>query len=251
MNSKHIMFIDDNFIGNPDWTYELLTRIKPMKIKWNAAATADIVNHLELLDLMKESGCKSLFIGFESLNPLSLKSVHKRQNNVEVYERLVHEIHSRGIMVNASIVFGLPDDEPNVFEATLEWLVKNKIATVTSHIMTPYPGTPLYQRMLKEGKIVDFDLSHYDTAHVVFRPDKMTAEQLYKGYIGFYKRFYSFKNIIKRTPDCKSQRAAFYLFNFMYRKYGRFISFMANLIPLGTLGRVATRLSYFAHRAKV
>lgn len=240
----HIMFIDDNFIGNIAWTRELLTRIKPLRIKWNSAATVNVLNHPGLLDLMKESGCRSLFIGFESINRASIESVHKRQNNTDRYEALISEIHKRGIMINASLVFGLPGDGPDVFKSTLGWLVKNKIETVTSHILTPYPGTALYNRMLSAGRITDFNLEHYDTANVVFKPEKMSADELYRGYIRFYKEFYSVKNIFRRMPACKEQRAAYLLFNFMYRKYGKFTSFISKLIPLEKLGRLALRLSY-------
>jgi radical SAM superfamily enzyme YgiQ (UPF0313 family) len=86
LKTRHIMFIDDNFIGNPKWTKELLKEIKPLKLKWNAAVTSNIVDMSELLDEMKESGCQSLFIGFESINSKSLESVHKVQNSVSRYE---------------------------------------------------------------------------------------------------------------------------------------------------------------------
>lgn len=244
LRQKHIMFIDDNFIGDPSWTRKFLLRLKPLKIKWNAAVTANILNDLTLLDLMKESGCQSLFIGFETINQNSLKSVHKKQNKIEQYEALISQIHSRGIMINASMVFGLQGDGPDIFELTLEWLVKNKIETVTSHILTPYPGTALYKRMLQEGKIVDFDLSHYNTAHVVFLPENMTAKQLYDGYIWLYKEFYSIKNIIKRMPVNKNQKIPFLLFNFLYRKYGKFTELLSAVIPIGLLGKFAAKLSY-------
>lgn len=241
---KHVMFIDDNFIGNPKWTKEFLERIKPLKLKWNAAVSADILEYLSLLDLMKESGCRSLFIGFESINGSSLKSVHKTQNKIEKYDKLISEIHARGIMINASLVFGLPDDDVGVFQNTLDWLVKNKIETMTAHILTPYPGTKLYDDMMKKGKITDFDLSHYNTAHVVFQPENMTKTELLNGYILIYKKFYSFRNIIKRMPDYKGGKAPFLLFNLFYRKFGKFTSVLSKIIPLGILGKTAAYLSY-------
>ena len=162
IGKKHIMFIDDNFIGNPKWTKEFLLAIEPLKIKWNAAVTANIANMPELLDLMSRTGCESLFIGFESINNKSLSNVHKKQNNVTQFEKLVSEIHKRGIMINASFVFGLDGDTKETFDATLKWIVDNKIETVTSHILTPYPGTKLYDDMLKAGRITDFNLSNYN-----------------------------------------------------------------------------------------
>jgi radical SAM superfamily enzyme YgiQ (UPF0313 family) len=242
INRRHILFIDDNFIGNPVWTEKFLKEIIPMRLKWSAAITSNVTD--KMLDLMVESGCQSLFIGFESLNQDSLRAVHKVQNNRGNFEILVERLHSRGIMINASIVFGLPNDTEKIFDETLEWCVKNRIETVTAHILTPYPGTKLYEKMLSEEKIIDFDLSHYDTAHVVIKPDGMTPETLYTGYINFYKKLYSFKNIIKRMPISKKQRVPFLLFNFMYRKFGRLSSALARIIPLEYMGKIAAKLSY-------
>ena len=244
IGKRHILFIDDNFAGNPRWTMGLLDALIPLGIKWSAAVCADIVSRPALLDKMKESGCQSLFIGFESINPASLRGVNKTQNNVELYEALVDALHSRGIMINASLVFGLPGDDGDTFSRTLAWLVEHKIETATAHIMTPYPGTGLYERMLARGQLVDHDLSHYDTAHVVFRHDKMTRQQLYDGYLAFYRQFYSFRNILRRLPDEKGQRIPYLCFNLFYRRFGRFTEGLSRLVPLNMLGRLAAYLSY-------
>lgn len=243
LGTKHVMFIDDNFIGNPAWTEAFLRRIDGMGLTWHAAVTTRIHAHPNLLDLMAKTGCQSLFIGFESVNPQSLSGVHKG-NKVEEYDALVEAIHSRGIMVNASMVFGLDGDGPGVFDATLAWLVKNRVETLTAHIMTPYPGTELHRRLKAQGRITDEDLSHYNTSRVVFSPKGMDADTLYKGYLNVYKRFYSLKNIIKRYPKHKAQRRAYLLFNLLYRKYGALTSALSRLVPMGVLGRLAARLAY-------
>lgn len=245
LKTRHIMFIDDNFIGNPKWTREFLKAIKPLKLKWNAAVTSNIVDMPDLLDEMKESGCQSLFIGFESINSKSIDSVNKVQNTVEKYECLVDEIHKRGIMINASFVFGLDEDDRSVFKNTLEWIVKNKIETVTSHILTPYPGTKLYSSLLEENRIVDFDLSNYNTAHVVYKPKKMKAEELYEGYLQIYKDVYRFKNIIKRLPKSKKQWIPFLAFNFFYRKFGKVTEVICNIVSYENIGRFFRWVSYF------
>lgn len=244
LKTRHIMFIDDNFIGNPKWTKVLLKEISPLKLKWNAAVTANIGDMPELLDEMKESGCQSLFIGFESINNNSIKSVNKIQNSVNTYEKLVNEIHKRGIMINASFVFGLDEDDVSVFKNTLHWIVENKIETVTSHILTPYPGTKLYSSLLEENRIIDFNLSNYNTAHVVYEPKNMTKEELYNGYIGIYKEIYSFKNIIKRLPDSKKQWIPFLAFNFLYRKCGKFSEILCNIFSFKTIGKLSRWLAY-------
>lgn len=244
LKTRHIMFIDDNFIGNPKWTKELLKEIKPRKLKWNAAVTSNIVDMPELLDEMKEAGCQSLFIGFESINSKSLESVHKVQNSVNRYEKLVDEVHKRGIMINASFVFGLDEDDGSIFKSTLEWIVKNKIETVTSHILTPYPGTKLYKALLAENRIVDFNLARYNTASVVYKPKNMTAEELYNGYLWIYKEMYTFKNIIKRLPKSKKQWIPFLSFNFFYRKFGKLTEVFCNIVSFKNVGKFYRWLAY-------
>lgn len=244
LKTKHIMFIDDNFIGNPKWTKKLLQEIKPLELKWNAAVTSNIVDMPELLDEMKESGCQSLFIGFESINSRSISSVHKVQNSVNRYEKLVDEIHKRGIMINASFVFGLDEDDASVFKNTLEWIVKNKIETVTSHILTPYPGTKLYSSLMEQDRITDYNLSNYNTAHVVYKPNNMTAEELYNGYLWIYKEVYSFKNIMKRLPESKKQWIPYLAFNFFYRKFGKFTELLCDIVSFENIGRFFRWLSY-------
>lgn len=245
LKTRHIMFIDDNFIGNPKWTKKLLKEIKPLNLKWNAAVTSNIVDMLELLDEMKEAGCQSLFIGFESINSKALEGVHKVQNNVLRYEKLVNEIHKRGIMINASFVFGLDEDDVSVFKSTLKWIVKNKIETVTSHILTPYPGTKLYSSLIEENRIVDFNLSKFNTAHVVYKPKNMSAEELYSGYLWIYKEVYTFKNIMKRLPKSKKQWIPFLAFNLFYRKFGKLTEFLCNIVSFKNVGRFFRWLAYW------
>jgi len=244
LKTRHIMFIDDNFIGNPKWTKKLLKEIKPLKLKWNAAVTSNIVDMPELLDEMKEAGCQSLFIGFESINRKSLDSVHKVQNSVNKYEKLVDEIHKRGIMINASFVFGLDEDDISVFKSTLEWIVKNKIETVTSHILTPYPGTKLHSSLIEKNRIVDFNLSNYNTANVVYKPKNMTDAELYNGYLWIYKEVYTFTNIMKRLPKFKKQWIPFLAFNFFYRKFGKLTELFCNIVSFKNIGKLSTFISY-------
>ena len=243
LNSRHILFIDDNFISDPHYTFELLDKIHGMNLVWNAAVTTNIADYPNLLDLMVKTGCRSLFIGFESLNTPSLQSVNKN-NKVCLYEKLVEAIHSRGIMINASMVFGLDGDDKYIFKRTLDWLNKMRIETLTSHILTPYPGTAVYRGMNAAGRITDNDLNKYNTANVVFKPAGMTADELYKGYRRMYREFYSFKNIIRRYPVNKIQRKPYLLFNLFYRKFGRFTSFVTRFIPMGLLSKLAVKISY-------
>ena len=242
--TRHVMFIDDNFIGDLGFARKLVEAMAPMGLTWNAAVSANIINHPDLLDRMRETGCRSLFVGFESVNADSIAGVHKGQNDVARYEQLVEMLHEREIMVNASFVFGLDSDDASVFRATLDWIVRNRIETVTSHILTPYPGTALHARLKEEGRLTDTDLSHYDTAHVVYRPKGMSAEELYAGYLWIYREVYSWRNIFRRRPKAASQRMPYWLFNLLYRKYGCVTEALGKVIGVDRVGRLSRRLSY-------
>jgi len=242
---RHIMFIDDNFAGDAAWTTQLLEAIQPLGIKWHAAVSINAAKNTKLLDLMKASGCQGLFIGFESISQASVSGVHKVQNHIAEYEAIIHAIHERGIMINASFVFGLDGDTAETFRHTLDFIVRNKIETVTSHILTPYPGTILYENMRKEGRILTEDLSLYNTANVVFRPLHMTEKELYEGYIDIYRKIYSFKNILRRMPIQKEQRMGYLLFNLLYRKFGKATDLLCKWISYERVGWLAEKLSHY------
>jgi radical SAM superfamily enzyme YgiQ (UPF0313 family) len=244
LGTGHVMFIDDNFAGSPERTRRLLRAMAPLKLTWHAAVSADIGRHGGLLDLMAETGCRSLFIGFETLNRDNLAACGKVQNRVEDYARTIEALHARGIMVNASIVFGFDGDGPGVFEETVDWLAARRVETMTAHILTPYPGTPVYRRMLAEGRIVDADLGRYNTAYAVFRPKRMTPAELESGYRRAYRSFYSWASVLRRLPPPGERRRAYLIFNLFYRKLGPAVGLLGRLGLMGALARLGRRLSY-------
>jgi radical SAM superfamily enzyme YgiQ (UPF0313 family) len=196
------------------------------------------------MDAFAASGCRSLFIGFESINTQSIQSAGKKQNKVSDYEDLIRHLHSRGIMVNASLVFGFDADEKTVFADTLQWLINNKVETMTAHILTPYPGTRFYKELKSQNRIISEDVSRYNTSNVVFKPAQMSAEELYQGYLGMYRNFYSWKNMVRRFPDNKKIRIPYILFNLGYRKFGKLTSFIGRFGLMHALGSIARRISY-------
>lgn len=240
----HVMFIDDNFAGNPEFLRRLLPELARLNLTWHAAVSADIGGREDLLDAMAASGCKSLFIGFESVNPNNLLACRKRQNRRGDYDATIARIHRRGIMVNASLVFGFDDDDETVFPDTLEWLLRNRLSTMTAHILTPYPGTPFYDQLRAEGRIFDHDLSHYNTAHAVFTPKRMSPEALRAGYLRLYDEFYSWSNILNRWPEAPGQAKAYLAFNLVYRKYGKLTSKLGELVGMRPLAKLARVLAY-------
>lgn len=148
-------------------------------------------------------------------------------------------------MINGSFVFGLDGDTVSTFKRTMDWIVEQKIETITSHIITPYPGTKFYEKMVGEDRITDYDLSKYNTANVVFKPMGMTSEELEKGYLWIYKNLYSFYNIFRRMPKSEFQIFPYLTFNVFYRKFGKFTEFFCNLISYKYVGKVAQFISRY------
>lgn len=235
------MFIDDNFIGSLRWTRAFLESIRPMGLKWQAAVSANVADIPGMLDLMKDSGCTSLFIGLESMSQKSVDLSGKHQNSIAKYEYLCREIHKRGIMINASFVFGLDGDTPETFRRTIDWIVRNRIETVTSHILTPYPGRQQHAELWGAGRITDLNQEKYTTSHVVFSPKEMSAEQLYDGYLQVYREIYSFRNIWRRMPG--SNRTAYLMFNIFYRKFGRLTESVCKIVGYSRIGRAVEYVS--------
>jgi radical SAM superfamily enzyme YgiQ (UPF0313 family) len=200
---KHLYFLDDHLFGNPQFASRLFTEMRGMGRLWQAAATVRSIlppqrdTQPDLLELAAACGLRSLFVGFETLSSAGLESQHKRHNLHLDYTAAIRRLHDQGIMVNASFVFGLDDDDPSVFERTVEWAVRQGIETATFHILTPYPGTGLHASLASQGRIFDTDWNHYDTRHAVFRPARMTPEQLENGYWQAYRQFYSWGSIFQ------------------------------------------------------
>jgi radical SAM superfamily enzyme YgiQ (UPF0313 family) len=192
---RHLYFLDDHLFGNPHFAAALFDGMKGMGRLWQAAGTVNSVLAPQLLEKAVACGLRSLFIGFETLNPTNLHEQHKYQNLNRDYHAAIRRLHDLGVMVNASFVFGMDDDDETVFARTVEWAVSQGIETATFHILTPYPDTALYQRMMAQGRMLHHHWDLYDTRHVVFRPAKMTAPTLEAGYWQAYRDFYRWGSI--------------------------------------------------------
>ncbi|MFK7920375.1 MAG: radical SAM protein [Bacteroidia bacterium] len=196
---KHLYFLDDHLLGNKRFAEGLFEGMKGMNRVFQAAATIDSILRGDLIEKAAEAGLRSVFIGFETFSPENLKQSNKKQNLQKDYGRAVRRLHSLGIMINGSFVFGLDDDGPDVFKRTVDWGVRNSITTSTYHILTPYPGTRLYAQMEQSNRILHHDWELYDTRHVVYQTQKLTPHQLEDGYWWAYKEFYSWANIAKAS----------------------------------------------------
>jgi radical SAM superfamily enzyme YgiQ (UPF0313 family) len=196
---KHLYFLDDHLFGNPRFAIELFNAMKGMGRVFQGAATVNSILRKDLLDAAAKAGLRSLFVGFETLSEDNLRWSNKKQNLNHGYHLAINRLHEHSIMINGSFVFGLDGDDPDVFKRTVEWGVQNAITTATYHIMTPYPGTRLYDQLRTERRILHNIWELYDTRHVVYRPTVMTAQELEEGYFWAYKEFYSWKNIINAS----------------------------------------------------
>ena len=150
-----------------------------------------------LLEKAVASGLRSLFVGFETLNPANLQEQHKYQNLNRDYNAAIRPLHDLGVMVNGSFVFGMDDDDETVFDRTVAWAINQGIETATFHILTPYPTTALYERMAQQGRLLHSNWDVYDTRHVVYRPAKLTPEVLEAGYWRAYRDFYRWSSIFR------------------------------------------------------
>jgi radical SAM superfamily enzyme YgiQ (UPF0313 family) len=164
---------------------------------WQAAGTVNAVLAPRLLESAVEAGLRSLFVGFETLNPSNLAEQRKYQNMRRDYSAAIRRLHDLGVMINGSFVFGMDADEGAVFARTVEWAIEHGIETATFHILTPYPGTALHDRISRQGRITTTDWDRYDTRHAVFRPARMTAGELEAGYRWAYREFYRWRSIVR------------------------------------------------------
>jgi len=192
---KHLYFLDDHLFGNRRFAEGLFDGMAGAGRVFQGAATVDSILAPGLLEKAARAGLRSMFVGFETVNSANLAEQRKRQNIGHSYEAVVRRLHDAGVMVNASFVFGMDGDQPDVFARTVEWAVAQGIETATFHIMTPYPGTALYQRMQAQGRIRHHDWDAYDTRHVVYDPVGMTAKELEDGYWRAYKDFYRWSEL--------------------------------------------------------
>jgi len=201
---RHLYFLDDHLFGDVRFAAALFDGMRGMGRLWQAAGTVQSVLRPGLLEKAVACGLRSLFVGFETLDETALRNQRKHQNLHRDYAAAVRRLHDLGVMVNGSFVFGMDEHGPDVFDQTVEWAVGQGIETATFHILTPYPGTALHQRMQREGRLLHRDWDLYDTRHVVYRTRGMSAAQLEAGYWRAYRDFYRWGAILRgawRKPD--------------------------------------------------
>jgi radical SAM superfamily enzyme YgiQ (UPF0313 family) len=196
---RHLYFLDDHLLGDSRFARALFAGMRGMGRLFQGAATVDSILRGDLIERAAEAGMRSLFVGFETLTPANLRSSNKRQNLGRDYKAVTDRLSGLGVMINGSFVFGMDDDNADVFRRTVDWAIEQGITTATFHIQTPYPGTRLYARMEEQGRITTRNWDLYDTRTVVFQPARLTPEALKRGYDWAYREFYTWSSIAQAS----------------------------------------------------
>lgn len=217
----YAVFVDNNLGSRPDYLRALCRGLRPLEKIWSAAVSIDVTDDPTLVREMALAGCTGVFVGFESLADENLADAHKKTPRTSDYARRVALFHDHGIQVNGSFVLGFDHDRPDVFERTAAWIEENRLECATFHIMTPYPGTPLFRQMEAEGRLLHRNWSLYDTAHVVFQPKHMSIEELAEGYAWCYARLFSHASIWRRRPGDWRAVLPYLAMSYLYKRSNR------------------------------
>lgn len=216
--APYAVFVDNNLGSNRRYLRALCQALAPLGRIWSAAVTLDVTNEPDLVREMALAGCTGVFIGFESLTDDNLAAAGKRSPRADDYARRIELFHRNGIQVNGSFVLGFDEDGPDCFARLADWIEEQRMESATFHVLTPYPGTPLFRRMETEGRLLHRDWERYDTAHCVFTPKRMTPAQLEAGYAWIYRRLFSLRSIWRRRPRQLSAVPAYLAMALLYKK---------------------------------
>ncbi|MBI2129447.1 B12-binding domain-containing radical SAM protein [Candidatus Woesearchaeota archaeon] len=196
---NYLFFVDDNLIGDINYAKKLFERMTGLGKKWLSQSPIYIADNDKLLELASKSGCIGLYVGVESVSEESLKEANKKGNRIKKYREQIKKIHDYGIAIESGFIFGFDNDKKTIFEETLEFINDAEIDSPNFHILTPYPGTNLYERMKQQNRLLTNDWSLYNTGSVVFKPTSMSPDELQNGYDWANKQAYSWHRIMKRT----------------------------------------------------
>jgi radical SAM superfamily enzyme YgiQ (UPF0313 family) len=195
---RDFIFVDDNIVRSPEYARELFTRMLPLRKRWVGQCSIEIADDPELLRLANAAGCRGMFIGIETVNQENLTAVGKQFNESGRYRQRLRAIRRRGIGVVAGMMVGLDRDDPAIFASCLRFLCRHGIDALQLNIVTPLPGTPLFEDMRRAGRMTDLRWDHYDFRHVVFQPARMTGAQLQEGADWLYAQFYRADRVAAR-----------------------------------------------------
>jgi len=198
ISQKYILFSDASLTINKKYTKELFKEMKGLGKKFYCYGNANVLlNDEELLKLAQEAGCISWTIGFDSISQKSLDLIGKKTNITEQYTSVINKIHDFGMNVEGSFMFGFDADTHDIFDNTLDFICKADVDKAEFHILTPFPGTPIFDEYEKQNRILIKDWSKYDGKNVVYKPKHLTADDLLNGIQKMYNGFYTPSNILR------------------------------------------------------
>jgi radical SAM superfamily enzyme YgiQ (UPF0313 family) len=223
-------FHDLNLTDDAAYAKELFAALIPLKKSWGALVSTKVVEDPALLDLMAESGCCYLLIGFETVSRQALRGMHKRFNAPDRYREVVAALHDRHIVVQGCFIFGLDDDTPDVFSRTVAAIDELRIDIPRFALYTPFPNTHAYRRLKTEGRILHENWRYYDTQHVVIRPAQMSPAELDQGFIWAWRASFKLGIAARRIRFHKNTRIST-VGNLAYRLYGHHLKHDADRFP--------------------
>lgn len=197
--SRYIAFVDDNIAADPDYFGELCRALIPEKIRWMSQAGLHLADRPDLLRLARDSGCRFLSIGIESTDPRNLEHLDKRWNRPERYAQAIRTIRAAGIDVGTEMMLGLDHDDPGVFERVYRFVMDNSISVPRVYLLTPVPGTPLYDELEATGRLRTHDFTRFTGSQAVFDPRGIERDELERGYWRLYDRLFSWPNLLRRA----------------------------------------------------
>ena len=217
--ARKLIFVDLNLIADRDYAMELFEALIPLKVQWYGLSTVLLADDPPLLELVARSGCRGLLMGLESISRKSLRQVKKGFNDPERYPELTRLLHEHGISLMGCFVFGFDHDTPEIFLETARLAVETRIDLPRFAILTPFPGTALYQRLDRDGRILTSNWELYDGQHVVFAPSRMSVDQLQKGNEQAWRYTYRYRSIAKRILRSPAPLLVRLASNLGYRYY--------------------------------
>lgn len=192
LRQKMVFFVDDNLFADEDYALALCRTIAPLKKSWSVQAPTRVARNPRLLRAMRESGCFFVQVGFQTVHPESLKRAGVVQNRIEEYRELVRRFHRHGILVQGFFIFGFDGEDERIFGLTERCIREMDLEDALLYILTPYPGTPIYEQLEREGRLLVRDRDRYGWANAVFRPDRMSPRELEEGVQRTYDRLFPF-----------------------------------------------------------
>lgn len=224
LEGNELCFLDPSLTCNREFSLNFFRTLRSLNRWWVGCATIDIAHDSELLEALAASGCRGLLIGFESVSQQSLSVIKKPFNEVGRYREAVRRFHSYGIGIQACFVFGLDTDNRDVFKRTVDFIYESEIDLPQFSVLTPFPGTAIYQELAAQNRIIESNWALFDAEHVVFQPKNMSVEQLQEGLIYAWQKSYTLRSIFKRLSGSRCLLSVSLPANLGYNYYARHLS---------------------------